>query len=98
MAARPTDSKLRFKYCHYYTEKVSIWALFTLKSSEKMRILEKCRNNHSDNPLTSRRTDGGKTIVCVGILFDQYATVCLSDLGCWARPYREIRFELLSGN
>ena len=31
-----------------------------------MRLLEKCRNNNkhninnSDNPLTSRRTDGGK--------------------------------------
>ena len=25
-----------------------------------MRMLEKCRNNNSDNPLTSRRTDGGK--------------------------------------
>ena len=23
---------------------------------------EKCRNNNSDNPLTSRRTDGGKNI------------------------------------
>ena len=25
-----------------------------------MRMTEKCRNNNSDNPLTSRRTDGGK--------------------------------------
>ena len=34
-----------------------------------MRMEEKCRNNNnnnnnnSDNPLTSRRTDGGKSIV-----------------------------------
>ena len=31
-----------------------------------MRISEKCRNNkhnNSDNPLTSRRTDGGKNCV-----------------------------------
>ena len=27
-----------------------------------MRILEKCRNNYSDNPLASRRTDGGKNM------------------------------------
>ena len=30
-----------------------------------MRMLEKCRNhnnNNFDNPLTSRRTDGGKNI------------------------------------
>ena len=25
-----------------------------------MRMSEKCHNNNSDNPLTSRRTDGGK--------------------------------------
>ena len=25
-----------------------------------MRMSEKCRNNNSDTPLTSRRTDGGK--------------------------------------
>ena len=25
-----------------------------------MKMSEKCRNNNSDNPLTSRRTDGGK--------------------------------------
>ena len=25
-----------------------------------MRMPEKCRNNNSDNPLTSRRSDGGK--------------------------------------
>ena len=25
-----------------------------------MRMSEKCRNNNSDNSLTSRRTDGGK--------------------------------------
>ena len=25
-----------------------------------MRMLEKYHNNNSDNPLTSRRTDGGK--------------------------------------
>ena len=25
-----------------------------------MRMSEKCRNNNPDNPLTSRRTDGGK--------------------------------------
>ena len=37
-----------------------IWALFTLKIFQKMRMSEKCRNNNSDNPLTSRRTDGGK--------------------------------------
>ena len=28
-----------------------------------MRMSEKCRdNNNSDNPLTSRRTDGGKNV------------------------------------
>ena len=25
-----------------------------------MRMSEKCRNNNSDTPLTSRRTDGGR--------------------------------------
>ena len=27
-----------------------------------MRMSEKCRNNSSDNPLTSRRTDRGKNL------------------------------------
>ena len=27
-----------------------------------MRMSEKCRNNNSDNPLTFRRTDGGKNV------------------------------------
>ena len=40
---------------------VSNWTLFTFKKfPKKMRMSEKCRNNNSDNPLTSRRTDGGK--------------------------------------
>ena len=38
-----------------------------------MRMSEKCRNNNntkhnnnnSNNPLTSRRTDGGKTCICL---------------------------------
>ena len=39
-------------------QKVSTWALVTLNIFQKIRMSEKCRNN-SDNPLTSRRTDGG---------------------------------------
>ena len=45
-------------------KKASIWAaVFTLKIFPKMRMSEKClknkHNNNSDNPLTSRRSDGG---------------------------------------
>ena len=39
---------------------VSIWALFTLKIFQKMRMSEKCHSNNSDSPLTSRHTDSGK--------------------------------------
>ena len=28
-----------------------------------MRMSEKCHNNNSDDPLTSRRTDGAKKII-----------------------------------
>ena len=37
--------------------------LIYIKNLPKMRMSEECRNNsnsNSDNPLTSRRTDGGK--------------------------------------
>ena len=50
------------------SSKISIWALFTLKVFQKrVRMSEKCRdnnkrNNNSDKPLTSRRTDGGKNV------------------------------------
>ena len=47
---------------------VSIWALFTLKIFEKLRMSEKCHNNNnnnnnnnnSNNPLALRHTNGGK--------------------------------------
>ena len=46
-----------------------------------MRMSEKCRNNktkqnnnNSDNPLTSRRTDGGKNLVL--IIRDAFFKVC----------------------
>ena len=32
-----------------------------------MKMSEKCCNNNSDNPLTSRRTDGGKN--CSHVMF-----------------------------
>ena len=35
-------------------------SLIYFKNLPKMRMSEKCRNNNSDNPLTSRRTNGGK--------------------------------------
>ena len=40
--------------------KRSVLGLIYFKNLPKMRISEKCHNNNSDNPLTSRHTDGGK--------------------------------------
>ena len=37
-----------------------------------MRISEKCRNNSSDNPLTSRCTDGGKNMGDGGVVIVLY--------------------------
>ena len=44
---------------------VRIWAYYTLKIFQKMRMSEKClnRNKNSGNPLTSRPTDGGKDTI-----------------------------------
>ena len=46
-----------------------------------MIMSEKCRNNNSDNPLTSRRTDGGK---------DRYKFWKISyepDLQSWSKMF-----------
>ena len=42
------------------------WTFMSTVHFQKMRMSEKyCNNNHnSDNPLTSRRTDGGKNTHC----------------------------------
>ena len=47
-------------YWHYLAQKISIWASFTFKIFQKIRMSEKRCNYNYDNPLTSRRTDGGK--------------------------------------
>ena len=52
-----TDNKLSFKYD--ITKLKRSLSLHTLTIFQKMRMSEKCQNNISDNPLTSRRTDGG---------------------------------------
>ena len=52
--------------------------LVYFKNIQKKRMSEKCRNNkhNSDNPLTSRRTDGGKNDQQSGRSGDQSSFDC----------------------
>ena len=62
------SARISYKLSYRHQTKVKILTLLTLgliylKNLPKMRMSEKCRNNknnNSDNPLTSRRTNGGK--------------------------------------
>ena len=45
-----------------------------------MRMSEKCRNNNSENPLTSRRTDGGKNHNDSGYSVQLYLWQCYCDI------------------
>ena len=67
-----------------------LWVLLTLKNFQKITISEKCcNNNNSDNPLTSRRTDGDKNGLRCAVC---YRAASLSNLGYLADTKADIHF------